>query len=458
MPRRGLLLFAWTMGCQAPPAPAFLPDAACGYGGEGQPAIAFSMALHYHASSSGELGFYERSRDEERWLVGWAEQNGLLLELGLNGYYAEGALAMGEQDRFRELYEAGHGFGVHHHATARLGELSWIDMTNQATDEELQRAVDDHRQWIGAALDPLGIPFEAGHVRLTGRSPWWDAMMRESGYTSETLDAWIHAATEGAEDRLDFDLLHPFRWALDGAPGSLEYDPEVPYVLIPHHTQPGTVSEGGHLRHDGAVAHIATELLLAYLEWRAATLAGEPPRVWVFGVTVHPDRGTQDNDDLRRLATFLQDHFLDPPAGGPGRSMCAATRDDILRDYEAWEDELAPEAPFRFAPGEAYPYRLPQLEAVYPSHLIEVDDGQLDRGVRIALLAEMEDSGEGDVEDLVPQHRWLIVWADAEQPVKVDLRPWTDQRVRPWTSEGLGDEVRPSALWVSDEPVVVQLD
>jgi hypothetical protein len=452
-----LLFLLLTAGCQAP-APAFLPDAPCEYGGGGQPAIAFTMALHHHAHDGGDLSFYERSRDQEIWLVNWAEQNGLLLELALNGYYAEGALASGEESRFADLYEAGHGFGVHHHATARLGELRWIDMTNQATDVERQRSVDDHREWIGAVLEAQGIPFEAGHVRLGGRSEWWDAMMRESGYTTETRDAWIHAATEGEEERLDFDLLHPFRLELGGETGSLEHDPEVPYVLIPQHSQPGTIGQGAHLRNDGAVAHIATQLLLAYLEWRAASLAGEEPRVWVFGVTVHPDRGNGENDDLRRLAKFVQDRFLDPPVGGPGRAVCPATRDDILRDYRAWETDLAGRAPFRFAPGEDYPYRLPQLEQVYRSHLIEIDDSELHRGVQVALLAQMEDDGAQDVEDMVPQRRWLVVWADADGPVKVDLRHWTDQPVRPRTSLGIGDEVRPGALVVEDEPVVVLLD
>lgn len=445
-------------GCQQAPIPAPLPEAECEYGGGGQPAIAFTASLHYHSSSDGDLDFYERSRDQADWLASWAEENGLLLELALNGYQAEGALAAGEVDRYRELYEAGHGFGVHHHPTAWRRELEWQYMGKDAPSEQLQHAVDDHRRWIGEALEPLGIPFNGGHVGLTGRDEWWDGMMQESGYTSETLDAWSYAATDGEEDSLNFDLLHPFRWEVGGEPGTLEYDPDVPYVLIPSHSQPGTISEGGHLRYDGSAAHIMNSMLLAYLEWRAAVLEGAAPRVWVFGVTIHPDQGRQHNDDLKRLAGFLQRRFLAPLGAGQGRSVCAATRDDILEAYGAWEADLAGEVPFRFAPGDDYPYRLSHLSSIYSAHLIEMDDSLLDSGVQIAVLGEMEDSGEGTLEDLELEHRWLLIWADTEQPVEVDIRAWTRDRVRPQTSLGLGDEVRPSRVLVEDEPVLIQLD
>ena len=454
-----LIALAALLMCAAgcPPDPAFLADAECGYGGAGQPAIALTVAVHYRSFPDGDLDQYARVRDQVDWLADWAERHDLRLELALNGYQAEGALASAEEDRYGELFAAGHGFGVHHHPTEWDADLTWVDLPTEPTDEELQRSVDDHRSWVGAALDDQGIPYDGGHVRLTGRTEWWDGMMRESGYTSETLDAWSHAATGGEQVGIDFDLLHPFRWEVAGESGTLEHDPAVPYVLIPQHPQIGAIGQGNHLRFDGSLAHVQTLMLLAYLEWRAAVQAGEAPRVWVFGITVHPELGATHNDDLERFAEFARDNFL-APTGGPGRCACAATRDQILESYTAWETDLGVQEPFRFAPGEEYPYRLPHLDKVYDAHLVELNVDQLDRGVRIAELENMDDTGEGGVDDLVSGDNWLLIWADAEEAVDVDIRRWTDNPSQPLTSAGFGDKAQPGAIPVGQEPVLVILN
>ncbi len=447
-------MLALVTGC--PSDPAFLPDAPCDHGGAGQPAIAITVAVHQRSFADGDLVQYERVRDQVDWLADWAAAHDLRLELALNGYQAEGALAAGEEGRYGELFAEGHGFGVHHHPTAWETDLTWVDLPADHSDADLQRSVDDHRGWIADALDTQGVPHDGGHVRLTGRSEWWDGMMRDAGYTSETLDAWSHAATAGEQAGIDFDLLHPFRWEVGGEPGTLEHDPEVPYVLIPQHPQLGAMGQGNHLRFDGSLAHVQTLMLLAYLEWRAASQAGEAPRVWVFGITVHPELGATHNADLERFAEFARDTFLAPTAG-PGRSACARTRDEILESYESWEADLGGEEPFRFAAGDPYPYRLPHLEQVYGAHLVELHDDQLDRGVRIAELLEMEDPGEGGVDDLLPSDRWLLIWADTPEPVEVDIRPWTDSPSPPWTSAGPGDPAEPGAVPVGVEPVLILL-
>ncbi len=457
-PAPSIALASWLLlatGC--PPEPVFLGDAECDYGGPGQPAIALTVAVHYRSFPDGDLDQYERVRDQVDWLAEWAARHDLRLELALNGYQAEGALAAGEVERYGQLYAAGHGFGVHHHPTGWETDLTWVDLPAEPTDDDLQRSVDDHRGWIADALDDQGIPYDGGHVRLTGRSAWWDGMMRESGYTSETLDAWSHAATGGAQEGVDFDLLHPFRWEVGGQAGTLEHDPDVPYVLIPQHPQIGSMGMGNHLRFDGSLAHLQTLMLLAYLEWRSAVQAGEAPRVWAFGITVHPELGATHNADLERFAQFATDNFL-APTGGPGRCVCAATRDDILESYGAWEADLDGEHPFRYAPGEEYPYRLPHLEQVYDAHLIELHDDQLDRGIRIAELENMDDPGEGGLDDLVPGDHWLLIWADVEQSVDVDIRRWTDNPSQPLTSAGHGDQAPPGAIPVGSEPVLVILD
>ena len=450
LPVLAALLAAGT-GCPAEPDP--LPDADCGYGGAGQPAIQLTVAVHYRSFPDGDLEQYERVRDQVDWLADWADRHGLRLELALNGYQAEGALASAEEGRYGDLYAAGHGFGVHHHPTVRDDVLTWTGLPTEPTDEELQRSVDDHRAWVGQALTDQGIPHDGGHVRLTGRTEWWDGMMRESGYTSETRDAWSHAATEGEAGGIDFDLLHPFRWEVGGEPGTLEYDADVPYVLIPQHPQIGAMGMGEHLRFDGSLPHLQALLLLAYLEWRAAVQAEEPPRVWAFGITVHPELGASHNGDLERFAEFARAHFLEP-TGGPGRSACAATRDEILVAYSAWEEDLGGEPPFRYAPGEPYPYRLSYLEQVYDAHLVELHDDHLDRGVRIAELQEMEDGGEGDLDDLEPSDRWLLVWADADGTVDVDVSPWAGEVVEPLPA---GDAVKSVAVPVAADPVLIPL-
>jgi hypothetical protein len=445
-------LVALASGCLGcPPDPAFLPAADCEYGGAGQPAIQLTVAVHYRSFADGDLTQYERVREQVDWLAAWADDHDLRLELALNGYQAEGALAAGEEARYGELFAAGHGFGVHHHPTVRDGELTWLDLPAEPTDEELQRSVDDHRSWIGDALG--GIPHDGGHVGLTGRSEWWDGMMRESGYTSETLDAWSHAATGGGSAGVDFDLLHPFRWEVEGAPGTLVHDPDVPFVVIPQHPQLGAIGQGNHLRFDGSLAHLQVLMLLAHLEWRAATQAGEAPRVWTFGITVHPELGATHNGDLERFAEFVRDTFMDP-VGGPGRSACAATRDQVLEAYSAWEADLGDGEPFGYTPGDPYPYRLPYLELIYDAHLVELHDDHLDRGIRIAELLEMEDPGEGGVEELVPSDRWLLIWADADDTVDVDVSEWAEGYVEILPT---GDPVRSSAVPVGAAPVLIVL-
>lgn len=423
----GCAVLLWTClyGCADDPATAFLDDAVCG-GEGGEPfGIAVTAAVHYRSFDSGTLDEYEVVRDEVDWLAHWAETHGLVLELALNGYQAEGALAAGEEDRYGDLAAAGHGFGVHHHPRVRVDELTWIELEADPTDEDLQRAVDDHREWIGLALDDQDVARPGGHVRLTGRSDWWYEMMLDAGYASETLDAWSRSATSGGELQHSFDVLHPFRWRVGGEEGTLEHDPTVPFIAVPQHPQVGSLGLGEHRRFDGSVAHLQTLFFLAYLEWRAAALEGVDAPCFATGVTVHPELGAAHNERLESLAGFLVDTFIDPADGFVGRSMCPVRREEIVAQVEAWEGRNPDTSPFGYTPGDGYPYRLCQIADLYDARLLAVHDDHLDRGVRVLELQHMTDPGEGDLEDLVPGERVLLAWADVlTGAVEVDVSEW----------------------------------
>ncbi len=412
-------------GCADDPATAFLADAACvGEGSEGA-AIAVTAAVHFRGFDSGTLEQYELVRDEVDFLAHWADVHGLVLELALNGYQAEAAVTAGEASRYGDLAAAGHAFGVHHHPRVRAGELTWIELGEDPADEDLQQSVDDHREWIGAALDDQGIDYPGGHVRLTGRSGWWYDMMIASGYDTETLDAWSRSATSGIEVEHSFDVLHPFRWRVGGDEGSLSHDPSVPFVVVPQHPQVGSLGLGEHQRFDGSVAHLKTLAFLAYLEWRAAALEGVDSPCFATGVTVHPELGAAHNERLDELAGFLVDSFIDPADGLTGRSMCSASRAQILDEVEAWEGRNPGSIPFEYEPGQGYPYRLCQLAPLYDAQLLAVHDEHLERGVRVLELQHMTDPGDGDIEDLVPGDRFLLAWADVvEGEVVVDVEEW----------------------------------
>jgi len=440
------------IGCASDPAVAFLPDAVCGDTvAEGQPAVGITVGVHFRSFDSGDLDSYELVRDEVDWLLQWAERHDLRLELAFNGYQAEGALASGETERYAEMAEAGHSFGVHHHPRVRVDELTWVEL-DEPDDEELQQAVDDHRSWIGDALDPLGIEYPGGHVGLTGRTEWWYGMMQASGYETETVDAWVHAATDGLEAEGSFDLMHPFRWQVGGVEGSLHSDPSVPFVAIPQHPQVGRLGLGEHLRFDGSIAHLQTLLFLTHLEWRQAVLEGAEPTCWAFGVGVHPELGAAHNEDLEALATFAHDTFIQPVDGHTGRSMCGVTRAELVALVEAAEE--AGTAGFDFAPGDPYPYRLSQLQRVYGAHLRAVHDCDLDRGVRVLELQQMSDPGEGD--QLVAGETVLLAWADVVSgTVEIDVCEWLEGDVVSLTTEG-GETPWPcDAVEVGREPGVV---
>ena len=441
-------------GCTPGPEVAFLPDAGClDAAAVGQPALGITVGVHYRSFDSGDLTSYELVRDEVDWLLQWADRHSLLLELAFNGYQAEGALVSGEVDRYAEMDAAGHAFGVHHHPRIRVDDLTWIEIGEDPRDEDLQQAVDDHRSWIEDALEPLGIEYPGGHVGLTGRTEWWYEMMLASGYETETLDAWIHASTGGAEAERSFDLLHPFRWQVGGEDGTLHSDPAVPFVVIPQHPQVGRLGLGEHLRFDGAVAHLQTLLFLAHLEWRQAVLAGADPSCWQFAVAIHPELGAAHNEELDELAAFVTDTFTEPADGLTGRSMCPVTRAEVVEFFESVEATDAP--PFDFAPGDPYPYRLPQLERVYGAHLIAVHDDDLDRGARVLQLQQMFDPGEGD--ELIAGDTVLLAWADiVSGTVEVDVSDWLDSDVVAYTADGSETPWPADAVEVGVEPVVIE--
>ncbi len=438
------------LGC---PQPEPLPDAPCTFDGSEPAGIALTVSVHYRSFDQGDLQAYEQVRDEVDWVAAWAERNGLVLELALNGYQAEGAIAAGETDRYAALAGAGHGFGVHHHPTVWSSDLTWSDLGADPTDAELQQSVADHRAWIGQALGPLGIDYPGGHVRLTGRTGWWAGMMEDAGYTTETVEGWAYAATGGVEEAASFDVLHPFRWAACDPCPELIADPDVPYVAVPQHPQVGVVAGGEHLEFDGTVPHLETTLLLAYLEWRAAQLAGDDPRVWAHGVTVHPEQGTAQNEDLERWSAFVADGFLDPPDERIGRSVCAVSREEIRAWHEVWEAGHPGEAAFQWQGGDGYPYRLPQLQAVYRDHFVAWHDDELDRGVRIAEIERREPGPDG----FEPAGTALVVWADVAEgeTVEVDLRDWFDPAAVVHGADGSEQDVSTRDLQVGREPLVL---
>jgi hypothetical protein len=453
-----VLLSTCLYGCADEPATAFLADARCEGQGSGPFGVAVTAAVHYRSFDSGTLDEYEVVREEVDWLAHWAETHGLVLELALNGYQAEGALAAGEEQRYGDLAAAGHGFGVHHHPRERVDELTWIELETDPADEDLQRAVDDHREWIGLVLDDQGVTYPGGHVRLTGRSDWWHEMMLQGGYETETLDAWSRSATSGAELQHSFDVIHPFRWRVGGDEGTLEHDPTVPFVAVPQHPQVGSLGLGEHQRFDGSVAHLKALSFLAYLEWRAAALEGVDAPCFATGVTVHPELGAAHNERLDDLGQFLADTFIDPSDELVGRSMCPVRREEIVAQVEAWEERNPDTSPFDYVPGDGYPHRLCQLADLYDARLVAVHDDHLERGVRVIELQRMTDPGEGELEDFVPGERLLLAWADVEQgEVEVDVSGWLDGELLAVTGcdSAEGVDVDASAVHVGTAPVVL---
>ena len=447
-------------GCADDPATAFFDDATCAGEGSGPRGIAVTAAVHYRSFDSGTLDQYEMVRDEVDWLAHWADVHGLVLELALNGYQAEGALAAGEEPRYAELADAGHAFGVHHHPRVRAGDLTWIELGEEPADADLQQSVDDHREWIGLALDHQGVDYPGGHVRLTGRSDWWYDMMVASGYATETVDAWSRSATSAVETEHSFDLLHPFRWQLGGDEGTLSHDPGIPFVAIPQHPQVGSLGLGEHQRFDGSVEHLKLLFFLAFLEWRAAALDGGDSPCFATGVTIHPELGAAHNERLDELAGFLTDTFVAPSDGFTGRSMCPTSRAQILDEVQQWEARNPGVAPFDYQPGQGYPYRLCQLAPLYDAHLVAVHDDHLERGVRVLELQHMTDPGDGDLEDLVSGDRVLLAWADVvEGEVSVDLEGWLEGELLAVTGcdSSEGTAVDASSVPVGAAPVVLSV-
>ncbi len=453
LPWIGAVLFALA-GCERP-VPRFLPDADCAEVTVGQPAIAHTVGVHYRGFDAGTLDMYQVVQTEMDFVLGWADTYGLTLELALNGYQSEGAIASGEEARFADMAEAGHGFGVHHHPSTREGELTWVVIGGEPSDEQLQQAVDDHFDWIGSLVEPLGIDTPGGHLRLTGRTDWWYGMMVDGGYETETFDPWIPAATGGMEQEASFDVLHPFRWSLEGAEGELAHGEDVPFVAIPQHPQVGLLGMGEHRRFDGSVAHLQTVAFLGYLEWRQAVLDGEEARCWATGITVHPEQGAAYNEDLVALADSLQRWFIEPADGLVGRSMCPRDRSAIVEVFESLEQAGAPA--FEYTPGDGYPYRLAHLEQVYSAHLVAVHDDDLDRGVRLLELQHMTDPGEGDLDDLVPGETVLVAWADVEEgEVRIDVSPWLSGDLLLDRGDGSTSAVSASRVDVGVIPVLME--
>ncbi len=417
------------------------------------------MGVHTRGFDRGTLDDYRASREEMDWLASWAEREGLVLEIALNGYYAEGALAAGEEDHLEALAAAGHEFGVHHHPSVRTDDLTWVELGDDPTDEDLQRSVDDHRAWIGQALDPLDIPYPGGHVRLTGRTEWWYQMMVDAGYETETADQWITAASGGETPEGRFDVLRPFRWQVGGASGSLHHDADVPFIAIPQHPQVGIAGMGEHLGFDGAAAHLEVLALLAYLEWRAAVLAEGEAGVWAFGFASHPERGPSQNEELNRLGQFLSERLLDPTDGVTAPAACAVGRSRIVAWVRAWEDEHPGEAPFDLAAGGGYPYRLPQLQEVYATRLVAIHDDEIDRGVRLVELRRVTVVGEGDDAEVTEGEAVWLAWADVVPggEVLVDLRDHTEGPVSLTTSTGTTGGVSAAGVPIGTDPVVITL-
>ena len=84
-----LLLLGGTVGC---PQPAPLDDAPCTFSGAEPGGILLTVAVHYRSFEDGDLGPYQQVADQVDCIADWADRHGLVLELALNGYQAEGAL------------------------------------------------------------------------------------------------------------------------------------------------------------------------------------------------------------------------------------------------------------------------------------------------------------------------------------------------------------------------------
>jgi len=209
-------------------------------------------------------------------------------------------------------------------------------------------------------------------------------------------------------------------------------------------------------------AQLKRQLLVLLAQRRAAELAGDPPKIWQFGVMTHPFETREYQDEIEDIVRWMGE-FVDD-----GDAQWASDR-DVAEELDAWDLDYPTTSSFTFAfedwlagSDEPYPYRSEGItEGLYDGEV--VDEISVDGATGFSLLHREVQRGPMDVEGVrvytigEADLALYTFWADGD-PVTLDVSAWLSAGATSMAADGTTAVIDPTALEVDGLGVVVTDD
>ncbi len=302
-----------------------------------EPPIRILLVVHAKAEIDDEAEYWDR-RAQIADTVDLAEAHGLRATILLSGPHAEWAVALGDEEFYREIQRAGHEIGTHALPTYRHGDRTWLSgdiFDAGVADTEWG----DHRAWVDQLVDPSTNTTVCGYAPME-QMP---ALMADHGFTLDLSSAAVTAPDGSSREAVAWPTLghhphQPFRPADDPTPGhELAGDASAPYVTITHAAQVGRGEAHGMpcaVEDYERYAHLLIDRWTAH---QRVAAGADDDLVWVFGVLQHA-WGEEDHlDDLAELLDVLDEIALDADSDEGNAVATGATARQVLEEFEAWE-------------------------------------------------------------------------------------------------------------------------
>lgn len=435
----------------------------------GQPPVRVTLTVHGHNYGFTEQQAqapaweqtknirYELDKAEIQWVADLAEWEDSTANLQLNGEFCADALRLGDTDWLVDLEQRGHMMGSHFHMYRATGiNHFWAPVsTATATEQTLREIFSDHvtacEQVFGEPVyrvDPaINSPLVDEDVLVPDLTAAKGVMAEPAGEAFSYTD-WNHNPLTAFRRQVGTKLLE---------------DPTRPVVGVSSMGQVGQLEPAGKHMLMASGAQLKRQFLVLLAQRRAAERAGEPPRVWQFGIMTHPFENAQYRDEIEDLVFWLADFQAD----GLVEFVSDGELVDAVEDFEAQYPGVSS---FSFdldawlAGDEvAYPYgaegftrALLDAEVVGELDIPGVHAFELNH--RAVLRGPRNEEGVRSVAVGAPDAHLIALWP-RDAGTTVDLTPWLgDSAVVMTAVDGTLNTVDPSSLSVPPLGVVVTDD
>jgi len=413
--------------------------------------ISLTIDLHVDPLPDGDLTIraarFEDLLDTIEWLLGEVKSSGAKLTFLSVGEFMEYCTDDEYKKRclpiLKKLYKSGGSLGTHTHQDIRTGIHEWDKQTDTSSTEIILKNWADAHEWVNkgiiAALGEKINPEKINNIRgahLPDNS-------QEGQMFADLMEKYKYSILESGPEEDFYGLYGHHIWNVY-RPDPNNWITENPYtsfVLIPSGPVIGLSQVHKGIMQDMTLDHVQTMFLQEFANWRYQILTGADSKVWTFGIALHVNDISEENEDsvavradLLGYIKWMNKYFVNKKTIDGDLIARWKGRKDVADEFKNWESNNPTSSSFSYPTTKQddslYPYLLPIAKHLRDANFIKFLGNKNWRGFKFekdkktVILAWTNDINSIDI-DLTSEFEGNVTVTKISTGYTVDNKPET---------------------------------